>query len=205
MTRYLFIGGEELEAAFTDVGRILVACAELEHAITYLEWQLKSFSLAAENASLSQADMQALIRRERYLRQKYSSLSKRLSETATAFAATAVQRSLQANPRAVELYGQWPAFRERAKALGEARNKVAHSTLTWSANKVVRSIGRPWNEATEVSAEEEKELIRQLFILTNEIGVYTTELGTLLPFADDDRIITAPTVTIDLNEIRERR
>lgn len=60
-----FVGDAELNDAHYRVGMIVSACARLEQAIAYLEWQLTAFSYDADHDAVSPAERQGALRAER--------------------------------------------------------------------------------------------------------------------------------------------
>ncbi|WP_035728361.1 hypothetical protein [Bradyrhizobium murdochi] len=117
-------------------------------------------------------------------------LTERLRQTTKAFDAQHVVNAVSTDRRLVTLRSQWNKLSERARKLGEKRNLIGHTFLTWSSDKVFREIGLPWSERVEVSEKDDNDQISEIGTLTTEIAFYTTQLGILLPFSDDDQIIT---------------
>jgi hypothetical protein len=182
----------ERSAAQRRVGMIVGACAQLEHAIAYLEWQLTAFSFDAENPNALPADRQSMLRAERDKWNQFEKLNVRLTRVTKAFQKPSVSARISQNQQLKEKRRQWETLRQKARGFGDKRNEIGHTFLSWSVGKrvVVREIGRPWNEQFPVSEAEDNELAKDIGALGIEIGRFTTELGGLLPFADDDQIIT---------------
>lgn len=113
MRRPIFVGEEELNEAYWRVGMIVGACARLEHAIAYLEWQLTAFSLDAANPTASPADRQEALRRERETWDQYAPLKNRLALATKAFDAQAVASRVKRDQRVKAMRRQWEDLRER--------------------------------------------------------------------------------------------
>jgi len=186
----IFVGDIELNEAHSRVGMIVGACARLEGAIAYLEWQLKAFSWDAENPAASPADRQTALLSERVRWNKYARLNKRLKLVTEAFAANPVSSRISQDQRLQEMHRQWACLCDRARHLAEKRNEIGHTYLGWRNNMVTREISRPWNDQVPVSEAEDEALMSKIGALAVEIGRYSTELGKLLPFADQDQINT---------------
>jgi hypothetical protein len=154
----IFVGDKELNEAHRRVGMIVGACARLEHAIAYLEWQLTAFSLAAASPTDSLADRQRALRSERKTWDKYAQLKTRLASATKAFDAPMIASRVKQNPQLKQMRRQWEDLRERARTLGEKRNEIGHTLLSWHDGKVVREVGRPWSEQVVVSAKEDEDL-----------------------------------------------
>jgi hypothetical protein len=190
MAADLFVGTPALQKAHQLVGSIIDACAHLEEAISYLEWQLTAFSSAASNPSASAADLQASLNTERETRDKYDRLDTRLTRVTKGFEAEAVSKRVKKVPRLREMRREWEVLRERGRALGKLRNEVSHSFLAFQDGKIIRQVGRPWNEQQVVPEEHDMNLCRDLWEMTREVETYSTELGNLLPFVDMNQIFT---------------
>jgi hypothetical protein len=199
--RPIFMGEGALNEAHRRVGMIIGACARLEHAVAYLEWQLKAFSLAAATPDASLTDRQAALRTEREHWDKYDPLNNRLATATKAFDNPVVASRLKQESSLKEMRQQWDTLREKARQLGKERNAVAHTSLSWSNNTVIREIGRPWSERKVVSAIEDERLATAIGDLAAELGVLTTRLGDQLPFADQDQIHTGVDRGIDLGPL----
>lgn len=184
------VGDQELSAALLRVGRIVGAGSRLEEAVSYLQWQLTAYAWDKNNPQATPADRQLALRTERERRDKYTQLKKRLQLVTKVFDAPQLMSVVAADRKLKALRSSWNKLSERARILGEKRNLVGHTFLSWSNGKVLREIGRPWSQRTEVTDEEDNALISDIATLTTEIACYTTELGSLLPFADDDQILT---------------
>jgi len=193
MQKSIFVGGDELNEAYRRVGMIVGACARLEHALAYLEWQLTAYSWDAEHQTSSPAERQTALRAERQEWDKYATLECRLKFVTKAFEKGAVSGRISKEERLKELRRHWEILRERARELGKKRNEIGHTYLSWHLGQqvVVREVGRPWGEQSPVSEAEDNSIVKSISNLGIEIGRFTTELGTLLPFADDDQFITA--------------
>lgn len=189
MRRPSFTGDEELFDALCRVGMIVCACARLEGAIAYFEWQLVAFTWEKQNPQASAAGRQKALRAERASWDRYVQLTHRLSSATKAFEAQPVSSRISKDKELRRLRRHWESLREEARKLGEKRNSIGHTYLSWRDGKVQREIGRPWSEKTVVSKAEDNVLIKDLTELTVEIGKLTTKLGQLLPFADDDQIL----------------
>ncbi|OCK55434.1 hypothetical protein [Bradyrhizobium sp. LMTR 3] len=190
MARIRMLGDEELLSAHQRVGMIINAGSRLEEAVAYLQWQLTAFSWDKDNPQATASDRQLALRTERANWDKYAHLNDRLRLTTKAFDAQHVANVVSTDRKLKTLRSQWNTLSERARKLGEKRNLIGHTFLTWSSGKVFREIGRPWSERVEVSEKDDNDQISEIGALTTEIALYTTELGTLLPFSDDDQIIT---------------
>jgi hypothetical protein len=177
-------GMMELHEATHVVGRVAVASALLEQAIAYLEWQLRSFS---EYAAASQR----AIRHERHQWSHHAQLDARLKRVKKAFEEVTLDTRIQADPQLILLLGRWGALHDKTKRLGNSRNDVIHGVLAWKAGKVVRTINRPWSNESVVDVQKENALADELGTTAIEVGSFTTELGRLLPFVDQDQIIAA--------------
>lgn len=186
----IFIGDKELSEAHRRVGMIVGACARLEHAVAYLEWQMTAFSWDTENPAASPADRQITLRAERDTWDKYAQLSCRLKLTTKAFEAKPVSSRVSKHPRLREMRRQWETLRERARQLGDKHNEIGHTFLSWHDGMVTRAVGRPWSDQVKVTEAEDEALVSAISALEIEIGRFTTELGELLPFADQDQIHT---------------
>ncbi|MGA8611853.1 MAG: hypothetical protein WB760_09085 [Xanthobacteraceae bacterium] len=90
MRRPIFVGDKELNEAHRRVGAIVSACAELEHAVAYLQWQLTAFSFDSINPMISQSDRQKALRTQREAWNKYARLDTRLNLATKAFDAEPV-------------------------------------------------------------------------------------------------------------------
>lgn len=189
MARMVIEGQDKLFEAMQRVGMVMGACARLEHSVAYLEWQLIAYSWDKDNPKASENERQIALRGERECRNKFAPLKQRLKATSKAFEAFHVAERIREDRQLQSLQQQWPGLRERAERLGEKRNMIGHTSLWWSAGQVLRQIGRPWNENIPVNEEEDNALSNDLHNLAHEIGTITTQLGTLLPFADHDLII----------------
>jgi hypothetical protein len=184
----IFVGQNELSEAQNRVGMIVGACAQLEHAVTYLQWQLTAFLWDADNPMASQAEGQAALRAKRHTwGDKFAPLTARLTSATAAFEA-----SLRVNstPRLQEMREQWNNLHEQAKNIARKRNEIAHTSLCWHEGMVKREVGRPWGDLIVVSLQEDEAIASAIGTLISDLGVFTTELGHLLPFADDDQIHT---------------
>lgn len=184
------VGSQELSAALLRVGRIVDAGSRLEEAISYLQWQLTAFAWDKDNPRATPADRQLALRTERERWDKYMQLNERLRLVTKAFDAPQLVNGMSVDRKFKALRSRWNKLSERTRKLGEKRNLIGHTTLSWSNGKVLREIGRPWSQRTEVTETEDNALIADIATLTTEIARYTTELGSLLPFADDDQILT---------------
>ena len=189
MNRFIFTGQKELFEATQRVGMVIGACARLEQAVAYLEWQLFAFSWDKENPQASEYDRQTALRSEREARNRYAPLNQRLKATSKAFSTPIISERISREVGLKLLRRRWAGLRQRAETFGEKRNMLGHTYLCWSDGKVWREIGRPWNEKIPVSEEEDKALNDSIHELAHEIGRYATELGSLLPFADHDLVI----------------
>jgi multidrug efflux pump subunit AcrB len=189
MARSILVGGGELAAAHRRAGQIIDACARLEEAISYLEWQLTAYAWDKDHPQATQAVRQTALRAERANWDRYQNLDGRLTRVTHAFENAHVSGRVRRDERLQQLRRDWETLRERARSLGLRRNEVVHTVLGWSNGKVIRQIGRPWKQTTVVSDADDDTLWSELGNMANEIGAYTTELGQRLPFADDDQII----------------
>jgi hypothetical protein len=190
MRRSILAGHKELLDAQGRVGMIVGASAQLEQAIVYLQWQLVAFSLDAENPSRSEAERQTALRLEHTEWDKFAPLSARLNSATRAFGNPAITSRVNSDPRLQELRGQWDDLSRRVGDVAKERNAVAHTYLCWHESKVKRQVGQPWDERIVVSAEEDQALAVTIGSLVREVGLFTTELGELLPFADNRQIHT---------------
>jgi hypothetical protein len=107
-----------------------------------------------------------------------------------AFEAPALNARIQAVVQLVALSNDWNVLRDKIKRLGDGRNDVIHGVLAWKAWKVVRTINHPWSKETIVDVQKENALADELGTTAVEVGRFTTELGRLLPFVDQDHIVT---------------
>ncbi|TMJ03417.1 MAG: hypothetical protein E6G97_09780 [Alphaproteobacteria bacterium] len=189
MARSILVGGDEIAAAHRRAGQIIDACARLEAAVSYLEWQLTAYAWDKNHPQATQPDRQTALRAERANWDKYLHLDGRLTRVTRAFENAPVAGRVRQDARLQQLRRDWEALRERVRSLGLRRNEVVHTALGWSDGKVIRQIGRPWKQTTVVSDTDDNILWSELGNMANEIQSYTTELGRLLPFADDDQII----------------
>jgi hypothetical protein len=190
MRRPIFVGEKELNEAHRRVGMIVGACARLEHAIAYLEWQLTAFAWDVENPAVPTADRQTALRAKRGSWDRYAPLDQRLKLVTKAFEAKPVSVRISKDPRLKKMRQQWGSLRERARKLGDKRNEIGHTSLSWHNGNVMRAVGRPWSEQVPVSEAEDETIVSTIGALNNEIGQFTTQLGELLPFADQDQIHT---------------
>ena len=190
MRRPIFPGHKELIEAQGRVGMIVGASAQLEEAIVYLQWQLVAFSFDAENPSRSEAERQTALRSKRTQWDKFAPLSARLKSATAAFGDPAITSRVNSHPRLQELRDRWDDLSRRVGDVAKERNAVAHTYLCWHESKVKRQVGQPWDERIVVSAEEDNALAGKIASLILEVGSFTTELGNLLPFADNRQIYT---------------
>jgi len=189
MTGTIFVGQQELAEAHRRAGQIIDACAHLEEAVSYLEWQLTAYAWDKNNSQATQADRQTALRVARDTWDKYMQLEARLTRVTKAFDNADVSCRIQQHARLQQLRRSWETLRERIRALGRKRNDVVHTTVSWSNGKVIRQVGRPWKQAIVVSASTDQALWSDLGNMAIEVGRYTTELGRLMPFADEDQVI----------------
>jgi hypothetical protein len=188
--RPIFAGQKELLEAQGRVGMIVGAAAQLEQAIVYLQWQLVAFSLDAERPNLSEVERQTMLRTERAQWEKFAPLKSRLTATAKAFDHPAITARISSQLRLQELRREWDELSMRVSNAARERNAVAHTYLIWHEGSVKRQLGQPWDERIVVSEEEDKALGGKFASLIQDVGVFTTELGHLLPFADNRQIHT---------------
>ena len=193
MRRPMFVGEQELRDAQCRVGMIISNCAMLEAAVAYLEWQLVAFTWDKENPTASPADRQAAIIARRNDWNKYTPLDSRLGSASNAMNASAITERANRVPRVRELRSKWNKLREEARDCGVKRNVIGHTELAWHNGRVVRTIGRPWQESAPVSEADDEALRSEIGRVAIEISALTTELGFALPFADQDQIISVST------------
>jgi hypothetical protein len=178
MRRAIFEGQNELSEAQRRAGMIVGVCAQLEHAVAYLEWQLRAFSLGATEPRASPAQRQTALRAKRKTwNDKFAPLTRRLTSATKAFDAGAVALRVNSNPRLQEMRQHWNDLRERATKIAGERNEVAHTYLCWQEHMVKRQLGQIWGDRIVVSAEEDEAFAKAIGALTVELGVFTTELG----------------------------
>jgi hypothetical protein len=187
MRRPIYVGEAELNDAHLRVGRIITFCSQLEEAISYLQWQLFAFAWDVQNPSASASDRQIALRQERARWDKYADLTNRLSAVSNALTAPEVSSKLKPNDLR-KARREWQDLRERARRLGDDRNRFSHTFLSYSDGKVIRQVGRPWKEQWTGSQVEDEALIKSLVDLTRAIGGFTEGLAQLLPFADQDQM-----------------
>jgi hypothetical protein len=171
------------------VGHVVSNCALLEHAISYLEWQLTAFAWDAEHPADSQVERQIALRAERESWDKFATLETRLTRVTKAFENDFVSVRITQEAGLRDMRCQWEDLREETRRLGKRRNEVVHSFLSYASDHVFREFGRVWNERKIVVASDEQDLISALGNMAMTIASWTTALGRLLPFADDDQII----------------
>lgn len=58
----IFVGHDDLMSAHRRVGRVVDAFAQLEEALSYLEWQLTAYTWDVENPSSSPGARQTALR-----------------------------------------------------------------------------------------------------------------------------------------------
>lgn len=187
MRRPIFVGEAELNDAHLRVGRILTSCSRLEEGVSYLQWQLFAFVWDIQHPTALPADRQNALRQERGHWDKYADLSARLAAVSNALNAPEISSTLKSTDLRIARR-EWQDLRERARSLGDERNRIGHTFLSYSNGEVVRQIGRPWKEKTTVSQAEDETLITSFVNLTTEVGQFTEKLGRLIPFADQDQI-----------------
>jgi hypothetical protein len=160
-------------------------CAFLEQAISYLEWQLLAFAWNAQHPSAAQAERQTATRAREW--DKFANLEARLRRVTRAFEDPEVSSRINQMDAIREMRRERESLRERARDLGKQRKDVGHSFISYGAGNVLRQFGRVWNEQKFVSTAQD-DCIGALGKLATEIATYATELGRVLPFADDDQI-----------------
>lgn len=189
MAQTILVGRDEIAAAHRRGGQIIDACARLEEALSYLEWQLTAYAWDKENSQATEADRQTALREVRARWDRYLQLDGRLTRVTHAFENGHVSSRIGRHARLRQLRRDWETMRERIRSLGLRRNEVVHTVLGWSDGRVIRRIARPWTQTTVVSEADDNMLWSELGKMANELEAYSTELGVLLPFADDDQII----------------
>jgi hypothetical protein len=140
------VGNQELSAALLRVGKIVDAASRLEEAASYLQWQLTAFAWVKDNPQATRDDRQVALRTERARWDKYMQLNERLRLVTKAFDAPQLMNVMSADRKLEALRSNWNKLSERTRKLGEKRNLVGHSSMSWSNGKVLREIGRPWSQ-----------------------------------------------------------
>ena len=189
MASSVLAGRDEIAAAHRRAGQIIDACARLEEGVSYLEWQLTAYAFVKDHPYVTQADRQTALRNERATWDQYLQVEARLKRVTKAFENPHVSGRVGQGARLGQLRRDWESLRERIRILGQKRNEVVHTTVHWSGGKVTRQVGRPWKQSALVSEVDDNALWSDLGKMATELAQYTTELGRLMPFADDDQII----------------
>jgi hypothetical protein len=197
----LFEGTAELKEAFEVIGHVAINHAGVEDALNYLLWQLRAYEFSTRNKQKSRerADIQDDLRQMRREAKKQLIVHK-LVEVRELLARERVLKRLREAGRAEEVGAKWQELEARALDLSDKRNDVVHSALAFAGGGVVRQIGDAVDQRhVPVNIQSDGKLVSELGKLAIEVGIFTTDLGYILPFPADDQIITS-VVNIDLGQ-----
>jgi hypothetical protein len=170
--------------------------------LDYLVWQLEAFKRAGRRShrNLSSEDLQRKLRELRK-EMKWSPIKDRVKKVADHFTEGLVAKRLGALPDGARFGLQWQKLGDRVIDLSAQRDEVVHSAVAWSG-AVVRTVGGGLDGKTlPLDLARDEQLASDLGQLSTELAQFATEVGFSLPFASDDKIINAPTLTIDLGDL----
>jgi hypothetical protein len=189
----LFEGAAQLKEAFAIVGHVAINHAGVEDALNYLLWQLRAYEFSTRNKqkSRARADIQDDLRQMRQEAKKQLIVHK-LAEARELLTKERVLRRLREAGKADEVSAKWRELEAKVLELSDKRNEVVHSALAFSGGGVVRQMGNALDQKqVPVNIHSDAELVSQLGKLAIDLGMFTTDLGYILPFQADDQIITS--------------